>query len=381
MSSSRTRRNTAEPLRARSRSVTGKSSVETDSEAMEQLRRSANAVLDELEQRLRDVQRREREIKEVKAAFEQEKDAIQLSLAAQKAELDNAREIVDAENKSLCLEKERMALPSAVPSDILTLNIGGEKIVQRRRSTLCAVEGSFLSSRFSGRWEHDLDRDESGRYFINYPPELFMPVLNYLSVKETEGTSSRAPLPQGPEGSRPHFEAMMRFFDILRPVKCELCAGPYEMIGTSAYGLAFEVQVKEHPIELHALQAYAHASPGSLATVYVSEGYLNDVLHQRAAWTEVGRSALSSARSSRIQFKNPVPVKKHRTLCIYIATNLSGGIGYSIAPGNEREAFAENLDMKIFTGLYNTSPVHFHFFNEPNEWRRFVGKLEYTVTI
>lgn len=40
--------------------------------------------------------------------------------------------------------------PVVSNADILTLNVGGERVVQRRRSTLCAVKGSFLTARFSG---------------------------------------------------------------------------------------------------------------------------------------------------------------------------------------------------------------------------------------
>eukprot|EP00973_Karenia_brevis_P047288 6562534-Karenia_brevis.AAC.1 len=36
---------------------------------------------------------------------------------------------------------------------------GGEKVVQRRRSTLCAVKDSMLEARFSGRWDQQLDKD------------------------------------------------------------------------------------------------------------------------------------------------------------------------------------------------------------------------------
>ena len=86
------------------------------------------------------------------------------------------------------------------------MNIGGEKVVQRRRSTLCAVDGTFLAARFSGRWEQDVDRDAQGHYFIN--PELFLPLLNYLGMKETE---HRAEDVQFPNVSAPEFGAMLRF--------------------------------------------------------------------------------------------------------------------------------------------------------------------------
>merc|ERR1740138_188204 len=107
-----------------------------------------------------------------------------------------------------------MAALEARQGDILTLNIGGERVVQRRRSTLCTVQDSFLAARFSGRWE-EIDRDDEGRHFVNYSPELFLPLLDYLSARETETPDHPAPLPEGPQHARPQFEEMLRFFGVL----------------------------------------------------------------------------------------------------------------------------------------------------------------------
>jgi len=49
-----------------------------------------------------------------------------------------------------------------------------------KRSTLCQVEGSFLASMFSGRWEESLDRDHDGRVYLELDPPLFKIIISEL---------------------------------------------------------------------------------------------------------------------------------------------------------------------------------------------------------
>lgn len=67
-------------------------------------------------------------------------------------------------------------------SDVLHLNIGGDRLTVLRR-TLTSVEGSMLASRFSGRWDESLEKDQDGNFFIDQPIELFRPMINYLRAK------------------------------------------------------------------------------------------------------------------------------------------------------------------------------------------------------
>ena len=69
----------------------------------------------------------------------------------------------------------------ALGSDILTLNIGGEKLTQTRRSTLTYCAGSKLAEQFSGRWD-ELLKDSQGHYFIDHDPETFVPLLKFVRV-------------------------------------------------------------------------------------------------------------------------------------------------------------------------------------------------------
>ncbi len=62
-------------------------------------------------------------------------------------------------------------------SDIVRVNVGGT-VFTTRRSTLCAVEGSFLEAMFSGRFPEDID--ENGCIFIDRDPTHFGIILNWL---------------------------------------------------------------------------------------------------------------------------------------------------------------------------------------------------------
>ena len=42
------------------------------------------------------------------------------------------------------------------------------------------ARGSTLAAWFSGRWEDCLDRDDQGRAFLDFDPDLFQPILSFL---------------------------------------------------------------------------------------------------------------------------------------------------------------------------------------------------------
>lgn len=53
------------------------------------------------------------------------------------------------------------------PSEVLSLNIGGTK-VKVSRKTLTCVPGSMLASKFSGRWDDSIERDDDGNFIIDH---------------------------------------------------------------------------------------------------------------------------------------------------------------------------------------------------------------------
>lgn len=68
--------------------------------------------------------------------------------------------------------------------DIIYLNVGGVTFASNM-STLCQVPGSFLAPMFSGRWEDSLKKDKEGNVFLNFNPNCFKLILNYLRAQKT----------------------------------------------------------------------------------------------------------------------------------------------------------------------------------------------------
>ena len=67
----------------------------------------------------------------------------------------------------------------ASPSDVLHLNIGGTSIALLRR-TLTFFPDSMLGSKFSGRWDDSIEKDEHGHFFIDQEYSLFIYIIRYL---------------------------------------------------------------------------------------------------------------------------------------------------------------------------------------------------------
>jgi hypothetical protein len=104
------------------------------------------------------------------------------------------------EEKSMQLDELKQTLEKegrcfGKPSDVLRLNVGGNRIDVLRR-TLTSVEGSMLATRFSGRWDDSLEKDVEGNFFIDQPIELFLPLLNFLRAREC--VTARVPYAKTP---------------------------------------------------------------------------------------------------------------------------------------------------------------------------------------
>jgi len=51
-----------------------------------------------------------------------------------------------------------------------------------KRSTLCQVEGSMMAAMFSGHHDDKLDSDKSGNVFLSYPPQVMLPLMDWLTT-------------------------------------------------------------------------------------------------------------------------------------------------------------------------------------------------------
>ena len=73
-------------------------------------------------------------------------------------------------------EKKRIAKIQPV-SDIVELNVGGNKEFEIRKTTLSQVQGSALEAMFSGR--HQLSM-KNGKVFIDRDPKAFKMLIDFI---------------------------------------------------------------------------------------------------------------------------------------------------------------------------------------------------------
>ncbi|GKY92032.1 hypothetical protein MPSEU_000174800 [Mayamaea pseudoterrestris] len=123
----------------------------------------------------------------------------QVALEASAATLENtSAKSSEPDDGSPTTKRQRtdnaLSKTKALGSDVLTLDIGGEKTVKTLRSTLTFTNGSKLAETFSGRWDNSLPRNKEGDFFIDYKPELFMPLLDFLrTLSSITTTVSESP--------------------------------------------------------------------------------------------------------------------------------------------------------------------------------------------
>ena len=98
----------------------------------------------------------------------------------------------------------------AKPSDIIRLNVRNTELFARR-DTLTVVKGSRLEALFSGRWENQLLRDESGRVFMDVDPAMFKKILEYLYMVKILDD-----LPPSPEVVDKDEEAVEMYVDFFK---------------------------------------------------------------------------------------------------------------------------------------------------------------------
>ena len=129
-------------------------------------------------------------------------EIIQDERAKLKAELDKYNAV-----------KQKMKAIDVSDDDIISLNVGGQKFTTTR-STLCQVEGSLLSTMFSGRWEDGLKRDQDGAVFFDFNPEYFNYILKYLRTKKILTPEKPAELPKVPPDDLKNFTALVEYLGL-----------------------------------------------------------------------------------------------------------------------------------------------------------------------
>ena len=88
-------------------------------------------------------------------------------------------------------KKTRYKLEKSIANngdDIIEINVGGQLIIQARRSTLCIAPDSMFSHIFASTDGSNcgVARDDKGRIFLDYEPELIQSIVNYLRLKKKQ---------------------------------------------------------------------------------------------------------------------------------------------------------------------------------------------------
>lgn len=159
------------------------------------------------------------EVAEAKLVLEKDYASKRANIEAQEAALSSGQEELEKQVAELAADRETFEMEKLAftngrhMSDVLTLNLGGEKTVAVQRATLCGLGDSMLASSFSGRWDDYLTTDKDGSFFIDFDPALFMPLLSYLRARRIEDPASPATLPIvcGREGE---FESMLKYYGL-----------------------------------------------------------------------------------------------------------------------------------------------------------------------
>lgn len=81
---------------------------------------------------------------------------------------------------------------NASGDDLLEINAGGKIIVTKRSILMHYTNGTLLNALFSGRYNKFLQRDGSGRMFLDVNPKCFQSILTYLNELVISSEETRA---------------------------------------------------------------------------------------------------------------------------------------------------------------------------------------------
>jgi hypothetical protein len=123
---------------------------------------------------------------------------------------------IEALKRQRDFPEQDVSMNTLEPSDseIVTINVGGEVIMQTNRDTIClAAPGSRFAALFSGCWEEHVVKDAQGRIFLDHDQELIRLIVNYLLIKRIDDPVDP---PTAPEAKRQEWFCLLEHYG-LRP--------------------------------------------------------------------------------------------------------------------------------------------------------------------
>ena len=100
-----------------------------------------------------------------------------------------------------------------VSNDIIQLNVGGQKFTTTR-STLRQVNGSLVATMFSRSMGHGLMHDKDGAIVLDFNPEHFNWILNYLRAKKISTPENPPVLPKVPNDQMENFNILFDYLGL-----------------------------------------------------------------------------------------------------------------------------------------------------------------------
>ena len=147
----------------------------------EERRKDSERVKEERKRNEMEVQTQLRQIQvereEARRRLDEERTKRRFEWEEESRKLGIEREKFRQEQEAFAHEKQRISDNNAATEVMVELNVGGTNF-QTARTTLCQQSDSFLAGLVSGR--HSVDRDKSGRIFIDRDGEQFRSIVNFL---------------------------------------------------------------------------------------------------------------------------------------------------------------------------------------------------------
>ena len=95
----------------------------------------------------------------------------------------------------------------AANQNIITINVGGKEVMQVKPELFSVVGHNKFASMCSERWQHQLDAD--GRLFVDYSPQVFVPLVEFLRLSRDSEPDMPAPVLVDPSYRRAWIRMML----------------------------------------------------------------------------------------------------------------------------------------------------------------------------
>ena len=105
-----------------------------------------------------------------------------------------------------CLNIFAAMAATAAPKTVV-IDVGGEKIIKVKPELFSVAGDNLFASMFSERWQNELDED--GRFFVDYSPQVFVPLIEFLRLVRDSEPDMTCPVVVSPEYRRAWIRMML----------------------------------------------------------------------------------------------------------------------------------------------------------------------------